>query len=241
MSVPDKRLSVRVIAKTPNPQQVAYAAMHQDYSSNFVGNETLPSEEKCGEIIIRRLLNAAHFGPIEHPQITFACGYFPHSVMQQARTHRVGCSFDCQSFRYTSDGIIKAAWGHIDDVEDAFYLRPVGNYSDRQGKKYYYSQIQRETDLNRRVDVSRAYRMDINSGLSEEHARGSLPFDYRQHFLVSFNARSLMHFFDMRAKKDAQLEIQWLCDLMFPHFYEWCPDIANWYKENRWAKGRLAP
>jgi len=77
--------------------------------------------------------------------------------------------------------------------------------------------------------------------MSEEHARGMLPFDYRQHFVVTFNMRSLMHFLDLRAKKDAQLEIQQLCELMMPHFLEWSPAIARWYQFTRLGKGRLAP
>ncbi len=60
------RFRVEVIAKTPNPQQVIYAAMHQDYSENFVYDEKekWPAEEKCGEIIVKRLLagNRGHYG-----------------------------------------------------------------------------------------------------------------------------------------------------------------------------------
>jgi thymidylate synthase (FAD) len=68
-----------------------------------------------------------------------------------------------------------------------------------------------------------------------------LPFDYRQHWVMSFNLRSLMHLLDLRAKADAQLECQWLCELIWPHFEAWVPEIADWYRKNRWAKARLAP
>lgn len=53
--------------------------------------------------------------------------------MQQARTHRVGVSFDVQSFRYTGNQFIDVLEGKK-DIEDVFYLRPVGYYTDRQGK-----------------------------------------------------------------------------------------------------------
>jgi thymidylate synthase ThyX len=78
-------------------------------------------------------------------------------------------------------------------------------------------------------------------GCPEEQARGVLPFDYRQHFVVSFNLRSLLHFFDTRAKLDAQLEIRQLCELMWPHVKAWVPEIAAWYEAKRWGRGRLAP
>ena len=73
------------------------------------------------------------------------------------------------------------------------------------------------------------------------HARSLIAFDVRQHWVMSANVRSLMHLMDLRAKDDAQLECQQLCDLIFPHFEAWVPAIAAWYKKNRWGKARLSP
>ncbi|HBB35771.1 MAG TPA: FAD-dependent thymidylate synthase [Cyanobacteria bacterium UBA8803] len=239
-----KRFRVEVIAKTPNPQQVIYAALHQDYTEAFVFDErdSWPSESQCGEIIVKRLLagDRGHYGPLEHVQIVFNCGYFPHSVMQQARTHRIGVSFDVQSFRYTGNQFIEILEGKK-DIEDVFYLRPVGDYADRQGKRYYYSQGTREEDLKWCLEAAKRYKADIEAGMSEEHARGKLPFDYRQHFIVSFTLRSFLHFCDLRNKKNAQLEIQKLCEMMWPHFQNWAPEIADWYETNRLGKAKLAP
>lgn len=423
------RFKVEVISQTPNPQQVIYLALHQDYTDGFVADEreSWPDEDRCGEIIVKRLLSGdrGHYGPLEHPQIVFNCGYFPHSVMQQARTHRVGISFDVQclardtkvtlvtdlgdlqwvkiaeiyeqwnrdknlvslmkvrtlneetgifetgkinqvfsqgiqpvyrlktedgktldctenhrlltqegwkimkdglglitdtngqvidyqsdcylmsngvtifpdirgdeseitdsdlnifpqkahpirvveveylglqktydleiegrwhnfvangivvhnSFRYTGHQFLEVAQGKK-DIESVFYLRPVGYYSDRQGKKYHYSPEQRAEDLQWCLEAVKGYERDINRGMSEEHARGKLPFDYRQHFVVSFNLRSFLHFCDLRHKKDAQLEIQKLCELMWPHFRIWAPEIAKWYEQSRLGKARLSP
>jgi thymidylate synthase (FAD) len=144
------------------------------------------------------------------------------------------------SFRYTGQQFLEVLNGKK-DIEDVFYLRPVGNYRDRQGKNYYYSSEQRETDLKWCLEAIQRYQQDMEAGLSEEHARGKLPFDYRQHFVVSFNLRSLLHFLDLRYKKDAQLEIQQLCGLMLPHLEAWVPDVANWYKNTRLGKARLSP
>ena len=89
-----EKFRVEVIAATPNPQQVVWTAMHQDYAENFVYDysDRFPDEEKAGELIVKHLLagDRGHFGCLEHPQITFNVGYFPHSMMQQVRTHRVG-------------------------------------------------------------------------------------------------------------------------------------------------------
>jgi len=473
------RFRVEVISKTPNPQQTIYAAMHQDYAEGFVWDQRgeWPSEEKAGELVIRNLLKGGrgHYGPLEHPQIVLNCGFFPHSTMQQIRTHRVGLSFDVQclagntevtfvhasgglrkypiadlydlwtngeksirerkvsdrkgeapgpyrrdckrrlrkmhlrvlnektgffesshiksvmcsgkqpvyrvtladgktldcttnhrlftsegwqhmgdavglvtnpdrqvraltkhcevmcngvlrpealhrrdvslavlhsqnaeaelaenfkpitqskrwhqkpvlkgrklaahpvkvtkveflgfqttydlevegawhnfvangavvhnSFRYTGSRILNVASGKT-DVEDVFYLRPVGSYTDRQGKKYQYTEEIRQEDLAWCMEGAKRYKIRIDQGFSEEHARGLIPFDVRQHWVLSANARSLMHLLDLRWKADAQLEAQKLCEAIWPQFQEWVPAIATWYEDNRLKKARLSP
>jgi thymidylate synthase (FAD) len=238
----DPRFKVELIAQTPNPQQVIWAAMHQDYSEHFVAHEQRPDETKAGEICVKRLLagERGHYGPLEHVHIVLNVGWFPHSVMQQARTHRVGVSFDVQSMRYSGQRICDAAEGRL-EIEDVFYLRPVGDYADRQGKKYTYTAEHREIDLNTCHLAAERYRDLMAAGFAEEHARGILPFDYRQHFVVSFSLRAFLHFLDLRAKLDAQEEIRALCDLMWPHLQAWVPEIAAWYEKTRLHKARLAP
>lgn len=194
-----------------------------------------------GALIIRRNRKVMVSGNcLEHPQITFNVGYFPHSMMQQIRTHRVGVSFDVQSFRYTGQRIINVALGQ-QDVEEVFYLRPVGKYTNRQGKRYFYSEEQRAEDLKWCIDACQHYKKRIEEGLSEEHARGLIPFDARQHFVLSCNLRSLMHLLDLRWKKDAQLEAQKFCELLYVHLENWCPSVAQWYLENRAQKAKLSP
>ena len=99
----DSLFRVDVVTATPNPQTACWVGMHQDYSEGFVSadRDGWPTERQAGEIAVRRLLagERGHYGPLEHAQIVFNVGYFPHSVMQQARTHRVGVSFDVQSMR----------------------------------------------------------------------------------------------------------------------------------------------
>jgi thymidylate synthase (FAD) len=149
-------------------------------------------------------------------------------------------SFDVQSGRYTSKGILRVA-KREQDIEEIFYLRPVGRYVDRNGAKYEYTEDQRKIDLARCYDAAAHYAHQIRQGLSEEHARDMIPYSIRQHWVVSFNMRSLMHFLDLRSKKNAQLEIQWACDKIWPHFLNWAPEIAEWYATNRLHKARLAP
>ena len=121
------KIQVEVISQTVNPQQVIYAAMHQDYSSDFVivNRNKWFSEQRCGEIIVKRLLKGdrGHWGCLEHASIVFNCGYVPHCVVQQITRHRL-LSFDVQSYRYSSQHILGASTGDI-GIEDVFYLRPI--------------------------------------------------------------------------------------------------------------------
>ncbi|HEY9648196.1 MAG TPA: FAD-dependent thymidylate synthase [Chroococcidiopsis sp.] len=144
------------------------------------------------------------------------------------------------SFRYTGSRITDVLEGKR-EVEEVFYLRPVGAYSDRQGKKYEYTEELRQQDIEWCLKACDRYAERIQQGFSEEHARGLIPFDVRQHWVMSANVRSLMHLLDLRWKADAQLEAQQLCELIWQPFQQWVPGIAEWYESNRMKKARLAP
>lgn len=238
----DPRFRVETLSRTGSPQILCWLAMHQDYFEGSVIDEDPPTESRAGEIVVRRLLagERGHYGPLEHPSITLATAGFPHSVMQQARTHRVGISFDVQSMRYTGERVCHVATGQL-DIEDVFYLRPVGTYRDRLGKRYTYDEDWRTRDLAEAMAAARIYKAKMEDGFAEEHARGSLPFDFRQNFVVTFTLRAALHFLDLRSKADAQDEIRALCDLLWIQIKDWVPEIAAWYAQNRLNKARLAP
>jgi len=241
----DPRLRVQTLTALHNPNQASWFGMHQDYSERFVGDETPPPAHDAGLILVKRLLSGerGHYGPLEHNVIVFGVAGFPHSVLQQARTPRVGISFDVQSMRYTGSRIVDYV-RHINSIPefaDIFFQRPVGFYQGRAGGYYDYSINDRDRDAEIMWASALRYSELIHQGVAEEHARGVLAFEYRQNFVVSFNIRSLMHFLDLRAKLDAQLEIQALCELMMVEFEKWTPVIAAYYKEKRWGKARLAP
>ncbi len=244
----DKYFKVSTLNATPNPQKLVYLAMHQDYFEHMVSEEEEDlgcTEETYGKRIIKHLLanKRGHFGCFEHPQITLNVGYFPHTVMQQLRTHRIGVSFDVQSTRYTGNRIVEFAKATANqDIEKIFYFRPVGFYTDRKGNKYEYTEKNRITDISDAYYAANKYAILIDRGWSEEHSRLScLGYNIRQHFVVSMNARSLMHILDLRSKKDAELEIQQLCELLYREFYKWMPQVAEWYERERLGKALLSP
>lgn len=264
----DSHFKVDVIAATPSPQTACYIDAHTCYSEDNAFEECTAnrtdliywhdpfkpenflSEKEAGQRVIRNCLKYKHFGVIESPSIHFHVGGFPHSVLGQARTHRVGITFNVQSGRYTGQRVVKLAKeisrpNNSADLqalaESIFYLRPVGAYTDRFAKSYEYTEVRRQEHLHIIYKAAEQYASDLEDGLSEEHARSLLPFELRQNFTVAFNIRSLFHFLDMRTPKDAQLEIRKLCDMIWPYVEEWVPDFAEYYYNTRWSKNQLAP
>lgn len=257
----DPYFKIEHIRSIQNPHQVVWMSMHQDYCCDPVTSpkqlRKVPrTEAEAGEAIVRNLLagNKGHYGPLEHIGMVLNAQYFPHSTVQQLRTHRVGIkiddpsegyelldSYDVQSFRYTGEMIIDVAHSRR-PVEEVFYVRPIGLWRDRTGHVYEMTEERRAIKLQRCMDAAIAYAHDVEEeGEPYESARGLIPFDIRQHFVFSLNARSVMHLLDMRWKPNAQKEVQWFCELLFEQFAIWCPQIANWYKGNRKLRGLLAP
>lgn len=234
----DHLMQVVTLDSTPNPQTVCYLAMHQDYSSLPVSTSDITrlNEKRCGELVIERCLRYGHWGVVEHPSITLNCQYVPHSTVMQFRTHRLA-TFDVQSFRYTSESITSI--DNQEKLEQAFYFRQVGDYTDRSGKRYYYSAIARQNDCNDVKSSVARYKSKMKAGFSEEHARDCLPSNYRQHFVMSVNLRSALHILNLRRKADAQLECQWLADAIYERLLEWAPEIVGWYDSSH--KKHLAP
>lgn len=238
----DKNLEVAVLQCYPNPEEVIYQAAKCDYSETPIHSQPLPTKEKCGEWVVDSLLanERGHWGPIEHPGITFSVSGYVHNVAMQARTHRVGVSFDVQSQRYTGKRVLKVASGEL-KPEDVFYVRPPGFYVNRYGKKYEWGNDDYDDELKYIQEGCKRYASKYEKGMCEEHIRDYLAQAIRQNFVVSFNLRSVLHIMDLRAKMDAQIEIQALCEQLSPLVQEWAPNVWKYYEEKRLHRARLSP
>ena len=230
---------VVTISATELPQQLAYLALHTDYSADHITGTDL-TEDACGEVVIKRLLagGRGHFGPLEHATITLSVRC-DHPTMMQFARHRL-LSFDVQSLRYTGDQFIDVAEGRK-DVEEVFYIRPEGIYESRDKKGYAWSVHDRIAAKERILDACKFYNEQLTRGVAPEHARHLVPSCYLQNALVTGNLRAWLHVFDMRTKINAQVEIQTLAELMLLEIQKWSPDIIGWYRTHRERKALLAP
>jgi len=221
------------------PQRRIYLALHNDYSEFPVWDTDLP-EDRCGEIVVRRLLKGdrGHYGPLEHAHLSVLL-QVDHDTMVQLRTHRIA-SFDVQSNRYTGQRFIDVASGAL-PVQEAFHFRPSGTYRDRQGDPYPWSEHDNAKLAIVYRNACHQYHELRKQGVSEEHARQVLPGAFLQNVFLTMNARMWLHLLDVRLKPDAQYEIRWVMELLTGAIRNWIPEIANWYSANRQGRARLAP
>lgn len=260
-------LKLHTLKATELPQTIIYAALHNDYSEldvygemfagfddglnfalgcdpgNLIQDPMNPgrclSEKEAGERAKKLCAQHKHWGPFEHVQIVVNMVGFPHTALQQLRTHRLS-SWDIQSGRYTGQRIEEV--GKSLSVEDVFFVRPVGFYNDRHGHSIEYTDRLRRLDINWLKQCAENYKQATSSGMPYEMARDLyIPYCIRQNAVFSVNLRSALHVSEMRSTKDASPECQWFTQLFVTELEKWCPEILGWWKEKRMGKNLQSP
>ena len=247
-------MEVTLLEATEDPEELICKGARNDYSDEFVGGQSFeatmggvegetPRDKK--ETLIGHLLDHGHFGPFEHPQITFAIEGVSRSCMAQITRHR-HVSFDVQSMRYVA----------FDDVDPAdvregemVVIPPSATDPDWVGRNQQSGTVD-EAAVEERAEVFRdtiedavkSYQKLLDLGMPPEDARFVLPIGTKVNMVMSMNARMLMHVADMRAAADAQWEIRGLTEDLLDIAADWCPVTFDHYeKEMKNRKNRLAP
>ncbi len=245
-------MNIEVLERTEDPEEVICRAARNDYSEQAVGDREFESvmegvdggslDEKM-ETLIRHLIEHGHYGPFEHPQITYSIEGVSRSLMAQLTRHR-HASFDVQSMRYVAFEDYDP-----DDVEEMVVMPPSVDDPDWVGRKQKTGSVDEETAEERQKlfedsvrDSLETYAELVDRGLPPEDARFVLPIGTRTNIVMSVNARTLMHIADMRAAADAQWEIRGMTEELLDLAEEWCPTTFGIYrKEMLNRKNRLAP
>jgi len=247
-------MEVTLLEATEDPEELVCKAARNDYSGEFVGGQSLEatmetvegdSLDAKKETLIGHLLDHGHFGPFEHPQITFAVEGVSRSCMAQITRHR-HVSFDVQSMRYVA----------FDDVDPAdvregemVVIPPSATDPDWVGRNQQRGAVDEET-VQQRAEIFRdsiedaveSYQELLDLGMAPEDARFVLPIGTKVNMVMSMNARMLMHVADMRAAADAQWEIRGLTEDLLDIAADWCPITFEHYEEHmKNRKNRLAP
>ena len=247
-------MNVTLLEATDNPERVICTAARNDYSNEFVGDQAFEETmstvdgdtiEEKKETLIGHLLSHGHFGPLEHPQATFAIEGMSRSCMAQITRHR-HASFDIQSMRYVS-------FDEVDPEEvragEMVVTPPSATDPDWVGRNQRSGSVDEATVEKReevfRDSVARSvedYQQLLDLGMAPEDARFVLPIGTKVNVVMSMNARMLMHVADMRAAADSQWEIRGMTEEVLDLAKDWCPITFEYYEENmKGRKNRLAP
>lgn len=212
--MPEKALDVRLLAHTPEPLALIYAAFRQCYHAGFVAD--MWPRLLAGDIardkqadFVAKILESGHVSPIEHVSFTFAVEGVSRALTHQLVRHRIA-SYSQQSQRYV-------------DASSFDYVLPPAIAKIPAAKARFEAFM---------GEVGAAYR-DLK-GILEENGRGDkakedarfvLPQAAETRILATMNCRSLLNFFEHRCCLRAQWEIRAMADKMLALCQEALPEV----------------
>lgn len=182
---------------------------------------------------IEKQLSRGHYGPWEHPQITFAVEGVSRVTMAQITRHRF-MTFDVQSQRYVdfseTDAIVPKSLRDADHFSRETGLTDLEEDELSHWRNAYKAMTAEQLDY---------YEDMVEKGVPKEDARFILPLGTPVNMTFSGNARTFMHLLDMRKKANAQWEIRQLSEKLIEELKHWMPYTYSHYDRN--APHKLAP
>jgi thymidylate synthase (FAD) len=171
------------------------------------------------EKFVKALLKVKHLGILEHITFTFHVLDCSRILSHQLVRHRMA------SYLQQSDRHVKPINGNyvIPDSMDNTY------YGELKSKEQIYIET-----LDK---CYQSYMTLIDRGVPVEDARYLLPPAFFTHITITLNARSLLHFLELRLDKSAQAEIRELACSIFDLVYPIYPIIFESVKELRDKNG----
>ena len=160
----------------------------QEKSDTDIATDTLGEKDKE---LIRKIIRFGHTSTLEHSLITYRISGISRALLQELSRHRVGVSPSVESTRYTFKRILNGE----ENVGDC-----LSTTGDPDLDKLNYEHMMKLKDL-------------VNEkGLTNDVAKYGLVEAFTLNETISFNIRSLRHFYQLRSSKKALLEIRMLAN-----------------------------
>ncbi len=197
-------LKVKLLEYTKNPERVVAMAARLCYSA--VGAEELSeklSDDKVNEMV-KKMLATGHGSTIEHASFTFGVEGVSRALTHQLVRHRIA-SYDQQSQRYVAE-------------HNFLYITPPSIENNPAAKEKFDGLLK---------EIQKTYNELTELGLPKEDARYVLPNATETKILITMNARSLMHFFNLRCCNRAQWEIRALANKMLEEVKKVAPVLFS--------------
>lgn len=189
-------------------------------------------ERKKVEGLINFLYRERHMTPFESSSFTFAI-HTPLFVAREFFRHRTG-KYNEWSGRYS------------EMVADFYFPTPerpliqkgkAGDYYFVPGTPEQFATVIKSFERSYKV-AWEEYRRMLDAGVAKEVARDVLPLGLYTKFYVTFDARNLMHFLNLRNDSHALAEIRDLAVQMEDIFAEKMPLTYAAYKKHDWREER---
>jgi thymidylate synthase (FAD) len=205
----EAKLAVKLIDHTEQPFETLIIAARRCYSGKSNTEieldvwSSLPY--KCAELrdYLRSIIDSGHTSILEHVTFTFAVEGVSRALLAQITRHRIA-SFSVQSQRYVN----------FDNGFD--YIVPDEIACDEKLCEMFHE------DMKRLAERYAEYR---KAGIKAEDARMILPMAAETKFIMTMNARELLHFFALRCCERAQLEIRELAYAMLDEVNKVLPEV----------------
>ncbi|MEE1125719.1 MAG: FAD-dependent thymidylate synthase [Acutalibacteraceae bacterium] len=216
-------VTVKLIAHTPNPEQVVAAAAKLCYSPSKIDNILEGLDEEKSRSFVEMLASIGHESPMEHVSFTFGIDGISRACSHQLVRHRIA-SYSQQSQRYVDgnkfDFVTPPSIANCPEA-----LEEYNKAIQAQSKAYsivrdtlVYNSIKESDDgkslTGTQQEVIEQYK-EINKAQcnafvkkANEDARFILPNACTTSIVVTMNVRSLHNFFDHRCCNRAQWEIR---------------------------------
>ena len=191
-------ISVKLLAHTPNPDDVVYMSARCCYDPVDMTTED-PSNisESQKSKLIKHLYKSGHLSTFEHVSFTFAINGISRICSHQLVRHRIGSSYSQQSQRYIEMDTNK-------NMQSVIVPPSIKN------KQSAYDLYKASVDT-----ATCVYHSLLSMGIPKEDARYVLPHSWSTQLSVTMNARALHNFFTLRLCKRSQWEIRNLARMMF--------------------------
>ena len=193
-------IKVKLLEHTPNPERVVAMSARLCYSA--AGAEELAEKMTTEQIekLVGKIVQMGHASTLEHVSFTFGIEGVSRVLTHQLVRHRLA-SYSQQSQRYVAE-------------HDFEYILPPSIAQNPAAKAKFADLMQQ---------VRSTYDELTQMAIPKEDARYVLANATETKIVVTMNARSLMHFFNLRCCNRAQWEIRELAGLMLAQAKEVAP------------------
>lgn len=178
-------IKVKLLEYTPHPERVVAMAARLCYSA--AGAEELAEKmtDEQVEKLVDKIIQMGHASTMEHVSFTFGIEGVSRVLTHQMVRHRLA-SYSQQSQRYVAE-------------HDFEYILPPSIAERPEASERFKALME---------NIQQAYNDLVEAGVPKEDARYVLANATETKIVVTMNARSLMHFFNLRCCNRAQWEIR---------------------------------